>query len=77
MRNIIFKELKELSRDGRFKSAVLISCILLLLALITGVNQYQKSNQQQDATQTKQTVSSAFSLAFHTFRWAAKNVRRV
>ena len=36
MRNIIFKELKELSRDGRFKSAVVISCILLLLALITG-----------------------------------------
>jgi hypothetical protein len=42
MRNIIFKELKELSRDGRFKSAVIISFILLLLALITGINQYQK-----------------------------------
>ena len=54
MRNIIFKELKELSRDGRFKSAVVISCILLLLALITGVNQYKKSNQQLTESVSKE-----------------------
>jgi|TARA_B100001094_G_scaffold5059_1_gene4585 ABC-2 type transport system permease protein len=54
MRNIIFKELKELSRDGRFKSAVIISFILLLLALITGINQYQKSNQQLTESVSKE-----------------------
>ena len=54
MRNIIFKELKELSRDGRFKSAVVISFILLLLALITGINQYKKSNQQLTESVSKE-----------------------
>ena len=48
MRNIIFKELKELSRDGRFKIMAMISLILLLIALFTGFNQYQKSRQQID-----------------------------
>ncbi|MFD0963483.1 ABC transporter permease [Pseudofulvibacter geojedonensis] len=46
MLNIIFKELKELIRDGRFKIAIIISCILLIIATVTGINQYQKSNQQ-------------------------------
>ncbi|MEO9572304.1 MAG: DUF3526 domain-containing protein [Polaribacter sp.] len=46
MKNIIFKELKELIRDGRFKIALIISLILLMIATITGVNQYKKSNQQ-------------------------------
>ena len=42
MKNIIFKELKELRRDGRFKITLLISILLLMIAIITGVNQYQK-----------------------------------
>lgn len=46
MKNIIFKELKELTRDGRFKIAMSISLILLMIATITGINQYQKNNQQ-------------------------------
>lgn len=46
MQNIIFKELKELTRDGRFKTAVIILFLLLVIALITGVNQYQKSKEQ-------------------------------
>lgn len=46
MKNIIFKELKELTRDGRFKIAMIISLILLTIAAITGINQYQKDNQQ-------------------------------
>ena len=54
MRNIIFKELKELTRDGRFKSALVISFVLLLLALITGINQYQKSNQQLTESVSKE-----------------------
>ena len=46
MKNIIFKELKELTRDGRFKIVIGISLILLVIATITGINQYQKNNQQ-------------------------------
>lgn len=46
MKNIIFKELKELRRDGRFKIALLISILLLIIATITGINQYQKNNKQ-------------------------------
>lgn len=46
MKNIIFKELKELIRDGRFKITIVITFVLLVIATITGVNQYQKSNQQ-------------------------------
>ena len=54
MRNIIFKELKELSRDGRFKIMAMISLILLLIALFTGFNQYQKSRQQIDESVSKE-----------------------
>lgn len=46
MKNIIFKELKELVRDGRFKIVIGITLVLLVIATITGVSQYQKSNQQ-------------------------------
>ena len=46
MKNIIFKELKELRRDGRFKIALFISILLLVIATITGINQYQKNNEQ-------------------------------
>ena len=46
MINIVFKELKELTRDGRFKIAISILLVLLVIATITGINQYQKSNQQ-------------------------------
>lgn len=46
MKNIIFKELKELTRDGRFKIVLGISLVLLIIATITGINQYKKNNQQ-------------------------------
>ncbi len=46
MKNIIFKELKELTRDGRFKIVLGISLILLVIAIITGVNQHKKNNEQ-------------------------------
>ncbi len=46
MRNIIFKELKELRRDDRFKIAVLVALLLLVISIITGVNQYKKDNNQ-------------------------------
>ena len=46
MLSIISKELKELARDGRFKITLAIVFILLLIATITGINQYQKNNQQ-------------------------------
>jgi len=46
MVNIIFKELKELTRDGRFRITMGILLVLLIIATVTGVNQYQKSNQQ-------------------------------
>ena len=46
MKSIIFKELKELARDGRFKIAMSTTLILLVIATITGINQYQKSNRQ-------------------------------
>ena len=46
MKAIIFKELKELVRDGRFKILFITTLILLLIAMITGVNQYQRSSQQ-------------------------------
>lgn len=54
MKNIIFKELKELIRDGRFKIAMGISVILLIIATITGINQYQKSNAQYIETVEKE-----------------------
>ena len=46
MKNIIFKEFKELTRDGRFKIVMGISLLLLIIATITGTNQYHKNNQQ-------------------------------
>jgi ABC-2 type transport system permease protein len=57
MKNIIFKELKELTRDGRFKIAIVISLILLIVATITGINQYQKNNQQYlESAETERKV---------------------
>ncbi len=46
MKSIISKELKELTRDGRFKIATSISLVLLIIATITGINQYKSSNDQ-------------------------------
>ncbi|WP_299121969.1 DUF3526 domain-containing protein [uncultured Tenacibaculum sp.] len=46
MKHIIFKELKELLRDGRFKITLGISFVLLIIATITSINQYNKNNQQ-------------------------------
>lgn len=46
MKSIIYKELKELFRDGRFKIVLSTILILLALAIATGINQYQKNNQQ-------------------------------
>ena len=54
MKNIIFKELKELARDGRFKIVVGISLVLLVIASITGINQYQKSNEQYEESLSKE-----------------------
>ncbi len=54
MKNIIFKELKELSRDGRFKIAVSIVFILLIIATVTGINQYKKNNQQYKTSSAKE-----------------------
>lgn len=48
MKNIIFKELKELTRDGRFKIAMSISLLLLVIATFTGVNQYKKATEQYE-----------------------------
>lgn len=56
MKNIIFKELKELIRDGRFKITVIITIILLLIAAFTGINQYQKSNQQYKESVAKERM---------------------
>lgn len=46
MKHIVFKELKELIRDGRFKVASGILVILLAIATFTGVAQYNRDNQQ-------------------------------
>ncbi len=54
MKNIIFKELKELTRDGRFKITILISLVLLLIATITGVKQYQKNTEQFQVSVSKE-----------------------
>ncbi|MBD0825485.1 DUF3526 domain-containing protein [Aestuariibaculum marinum] len=57
MKNIIFKELKELTRDGRFKIVLGISLILLVIASITGISQYKKNNEQYVAsTNTERTI---------------------
>lgn len=52
MKNIIFKELKELTRDGRFKIALIITLILLAIATVTGINQYQKATQQYETSKS-------------------------
>ncbi|GGH01455.1 hypothetical protein GCM10011416_20250 [Polaribacter pacificus] len=54
MKNIIFKELKELARDGRFKIATGITFVLLLIATITGINQYNKNNKQYLESMSKE-----------------------
>ena len=46
MKNILFKELKELAREGRFRIALIIVLVLVLIATSTGINQYKKNNQQ-------------------------------
>ena len=46
MLNIISKEIKELLRDGRFKTIIVISLILLVFASITGLHQYKKDSGQ-------------------------------
>lgn len=57
MKHIIYKELKELVRDGRFKITVYITVILLLIAGVTGIKQYQKNNQQyQESVQKERTI---------------------
>lgn len=54
MKHIIFKELKELLRDGRIKITLSISVILLFTATITSVNQYNKSNEQYVKSTSKE-----------------------
>ncbi|WP_299106767.1 DUF3526 domain-containing protein [uncultured Tenacibaculum sp.] len=54
MVHVIFKELKELARDGRFKIVIGIAFVLLIIATITGVNQYQKNNEQYLASVGKE-----------------------
>lgn len=54
MRHIFYKELKELIRDGRFKIVIGISLILLFVATITGVNQYEKNSEQYISSVAKE-----------------------
>jgi ABC-2 type transport system permease protein len=54
MKNIIFKELKELARDGRFKIVVSLSLVLLVIASITGINQYLRTNEQYEESLSKE-----------------------
>ncbi|CAL2108317.1 ABC-2 type transport system permease protein [Tenacibaculum sp. 190524A02b] len=54
MKTIIFKELKELTREGRFKIAISISLVLLVIATITSINQYKKNNEQYVASKAKE-----------------------
>lgn len=51
---IILKELKELIRDGRIKIAAIILLILLLIAVITGFFQYEKSSHQHQESTSKE-----------------------
>lgn len=46
MKHIIFKELKEFVRDGRLKLTFGILLVLLIIAALTGVNQYKRSKEQ-------------------------------
>ncbi|XCF07786.1 DUF3526 domain-containing protein [Tamlana crocina] len=54
MKNIVLKELKELIRDGRFKIASIILLVLLLIATVTGVNQYKKNTEQYSISKAKE-----------------------
>ena len=54
MLNIILKELNGFIRDGRLKIAALISLILLIIATITGVYDYEKSNHQHEQSTLKE-----------------------
>ena len=54
MRNIVFKELRELLRDGRFKITISISLLLLVIALITGLNQYKAQEKQYRDSMSKE-----------------------
>lgn len=57
MRSIIFKELKELIRDGRFKITLIITLVLLIIATATGISQYQKNNKQYtDSVAKERTI---------------------
>jgi len=54
---IILKELNELIRDGRIRIVAVIAILLLIIASITGVNQYQKNKDQYTvASATERTV---------------------
>ena len=54
MKYIVFKELKELARDGRFKVASFVLMILLIVATFTGITQYNRNNQQYVESTTKE-----------------------
>lgn len=56
MKYIVFKELKELSRDGRFKLVIVISLFLFFVATITGINQYKKGNLQYRESVSKERI---------------------
>lgn len=54
MKFIVFKELNELLRDGRFKLLISISLFLFIVATITGINQYKKGNEQYKESVSKE-----------------------
>jgi ABC-2 type transport system permease protein len=54
MVHIIRKELKELTRDGRIKITAIISIILLIIAAITEVSNYQKESHQHEESVSKE-----------------------
>lgn len=54
MKNIIFKELKELIRDGRFKISMIITFVLLIIAGVTGFDQYKTTNEQYKTSVQKE-----------------------
>ncbi len=54
MKNILYKELKELARDGRFKSILVLSLVLLVLASITSIQQFNRAKTQVEVTVAKE-----------------------
>lgn len=54
MWTIIQKEIKELWRDGRFKFSAIILLILLIFSSITGVKQYQRTNEEYNIAKGKE-----------------------